>query len=107
MLDQYGNPIQPQLPILGEDQQMRLAQMLRNQPNLPQMQSAPTSEEITQNAQKLRSGYDSLKKSGNGDVWNGIKSKVGLWSAPQDTKYGVIQPNFSNVATGMFGGLFK
>jgi hypothetical protein len=107
MLDQYGNPIQPQMPVLGEDQQMRLAQMLRNQPNLPQMQNAPTSEEMIQNAQKIKTGYDNLVKAGNGDAWNGLKSKVGLWSAPKETKYGVIQPNFSNVDTGIFGGLYK
>ena len=62
--------------MLGEDQHAALVAALRNQPQYPRGNAAPSAQSIIQNGDALAKGYQDIKAAGNGDVWQGLQYKL-------------------------------
>ena len=54
--------------MLGEDQHAALVAALRNQPQYPRGNAAPSAQSIMQNAEALGKGYQAIKEAGKSDA---------------------------------------
>lgn len=95
--------------MLGEQQQQALAQALRNKPQYPQFNAAPSAQSIMQNADTLATGYDAIKAAGKGDAQQ-YADEFGKFDpafAAQQAKTpdeGDFMKGLQNKWNGLFGG---
>jgi hypothetical protein len=95
--------------MLGEDQQQALAQALRNKPQYPQFNAAPSAQSIMQNAEALGKGYQDIKAAGKSDAQQ-YADEFGKYDtafAAQQAKTpdeGSFMKGLQNKWNGLFGG---
>jgi hypothetical protein len=95
--------------MLGEQQQQALAQALRNQPQYPQFNAAPSAQTIMANADTLAKGYQDIKSAGKSDAQQ-YADEFGKYDpafAAQQAKTpdeGDFMKGLQNKWNGLFGG---
>jgi len=95
--------------MLGEQQQQALAQALRNQPQYPQFNAAPSAQSIMNNADTLAKGYQDIKEAGKSDAQQYADEfgKFDVDFAAQQAKTpdeGDFMKGLQNKWNGLFGG---
>jgi hypothetical protein len=95
--------------MLGEDQHAALVAALRNQPQYPRGNAAPSAQSIMQNGEALAAGYQDIKNSGKSDAQQ-YADEFGQYD-PQFAAQQAQQPDegsfmngLQNKWNGLFGG---
>jgi hypothetical protein len=95
--------------MLGEDQHAALVAALRNQPQYPRGNAAPSAQSIMQNAEALGKGYQAIKEAGKSDAQQ-YADEFGQYDvdfAKQQAKtpdQGDFMKGLQNKWNGLFGG---
>jgi hypothetical protein len=95
--------------MLGEDQHAALVAALRNQPQYPRGNAAPSAQSIMQNAEALGKGYQAIKEAGKSDAQQ-YADEFGGYDvdfAKQQAKTpdeGSFMNGLQNKWNGLFGG---
>ena len=95
--------------MLGEDQHAALVAALRNKPQYPQFNAAPSAQSIMQNAEALGKGYQAIKEAGKSDAQQ-YADEFGKFDpqfAAQQAKTpdkGDFTKGLQNKWNGLFGG---
>ena len=95
--------------MLGEDQHAALVAALRNKPQYPQFNAAPSAQSIMQNAEALGKGYQAIKEAGKSDAQQ-YADEFGKFDpqfAAQQAKtpdQGDFTKGLQNKWNGLFGG---
>lgn len=95
--------------MLGEDQHAALVAALRNKPQYPQFNAAPSAQSIMQNAEALGKGYQAIKEAGKSDAQQYADEfgKFDVDFAAQQAKTpdeGDFMKGLQNKWNGLFGG---
>jgi hypothetical protein len=95
--------------MLGEDQHAALVAALRNQPQYPRGNAAPSAQSIMQNAEALGKGYQAIKEAGKSDAQQYADEFGGhdvAFKALQDQQpdRGDFMKGLQNKWNGLFGG---
>ena len=95
--------------MLGEDQHAALVAALRNKPQYPQFNAAPSAQSIMQNAEALGKGYQAIKEAGKSDAQQYADEfgKFDVDFAAQQAKtpdQGDFMKGLQNKWIGLFGG---
>jgi len=95
--------------MLGEDQHAALVAALRNQPQYPRGNAAPSAQSIMQNAEALNKGYQGIKEAGKSDAQQYADEfgKFDVDFAAQQAKtpdQGDFMKGLQNKWNGLFGG---
>lgn len=95
--------------MLGEDQHAALVAALRNKPQYPQFNAAPSAQSIMANADTLAKGYQDIKEAGKSDAQQYADEfgKFDVDFAAQQAKTpdeGNFMQGLQNKWNGLFGG---
>ena len=95
------------MEVLGEDQRMALADLLRSgAPKTPQY--ASPNIDFTggfKQGQEISKGLDKLSEAGDGSIWEGMKNKMGvgnpnIYADNYQAEFGQYDPAFNANPTG-------